>query len=119
VLAQIVKMVTEAQVTRRDPKLPTGFPVSLFPIVLARRRHRRRLVPGHGDIYKAWFRFGCPGHSGRAHSSWRSDGILVGTGVWCKTRLLIKTEPSTRKRIDVVVFDKTGTLTEGQPSDRR
>jgi Cu+-exporting ATPase len=121
VLAQIVRMVTEAQVNKAPiQKLADRVSGVFVPIVLG-----IAIVTAvawylvTGDIYQslvpavAVLVIACPCSLGLATPT----AILVGTGVGARRGILIKNGEALErgKRIDVVVFDKTGTLTEGKP----
>jgi P-type Cu+ transporter len=120
-LAQIVKLVTEAQVNKAPiQKLADRVSGVFVPIVLG-----VAIVTAvawyvvTGDIYQslvpavAVLVIACPCSLGLATPT----AILVGTGVGARRGILIKNGEALErgKRIDVVVFDKTGTLTEGKP----
>jgi P-type Cu+ transporter len=121
VLAQIVRMVTEAQVNKAPiQKLADRVSGVFVPIVLG-----IAIITAvawyliTGDIYQslvpavAVLVIACPCSLGLATPT----AILVGTGVGARRGILIKNGEALErgKRIDVVVFDKTGTLTEGKP----
>jgi Cu+-exporting ATPase len=120
-LAQIVKMVTDAQVNKAPiQKLADQVSGVFVPIVLG-----IAIVTAvawylvTGDIYQSFVPavavlvIACPCSLGLATPT----AILVGTGVGARRGILIKNGEALErgKRIDVVVFDKTGTLTEGKP----
>ena len=121
VLAQIVKMVAEAQ-SKKAPiqKLADTISGIFVPIVLV-----IAIVTAAswyfvtGDITKGIIPavtvliIACPCALGLATPT----AIMVGTGLGAKRGILIKNGESLEKskRIDVVIFDKTGTLTEGKP----
>jgi Cu+-exporting ATPase len=120
-LAQIVKMVTEAQVNKAPiQKLADRVSGVFVPIVLG-----IAIVTAvawyfvTGDLYQslvpavAVLVIACPCSLGLATPT----AILVGTGVGARRGILIKNGEALErgKRIHVVVFDKTGTLTEGKP----
>ncbi|MDE2019470.1 MAG: heavy metal translocating P-type ATPase [Patescibacteria group bacterium] len=121
VLAQIVKMVSEAQ-TQKAPieRLADRISSVFVPIVLAIAL----------ATFAAWFLItrdiaqsitaavavlvvACPCALGLATPT----AVMVGTGEGARRGVLIKNGSSLEKgkAIDVVVFDKTGTLTEGKP----
>ena len=121
VLAQIVKMVAEAQ-TKKAPiqKLADTISGIFVPIVLAIAAVTAvgwYLVTG--DISQsiipavAVLVIACPCALGLATPT----AIMVGTGLGAKRGILIKNGEALErgKKIDVVIFDKTGTLTEGKP----
>jgi P-type Cu+ transporter len=120
-LAQIVKLVAEAQVNKAPiQKLADRVSAVFVPIVLG-----IAIVTAvawyfiTGDIYQslvpavAVLVIACPCSLGLATPT----AILVGTGLGARRGILIKNGEALErgKRIDVVVFDKTGTLTEGKP----
>jgi P-type Cu+ transporter len=120
-LAQIVKMVTDAQVNKAPiQRLADQVSGVFVPIVLG-----IAIVTAvawylvTGDIYQSFVPavavlvIACPCSLGLATPT----AILVGTGVGARRGILIKNGEALErgKRIDVVVFDKTGTLTEGKP----
>ena len=121
VLAQIVKMVEEAQ-TKKAPiqrladKISGIFVPVVIVIALATAGIWYYIT---GDIAKsiipgvAVMVIACPCALGLATPT----AIMVGTGIGAKNGILIKSGESLEKskKIDVVVFDKTGTLTEGKP----
>jgi Cu+-exporting ATPase len=120
-LAQIVKLMTEAQENKAPiQKLADRVSGVFVPIVLG-----IAIVTAVawylviGDIYQslvpavAVLVIACPCSLGLATPT----AILVGTGVGARRGILIKNGEALErgKRIHVVVFDKTGTLTEGKP----
>ncbi|MEA2977856.1 MAG: P-type Cu+ transporter [Alphaproteobacteria bacterium] len=120
-LAQIVKMVAEAQGHKAPvQKLADRISGIFVPIVLG-----IALATAIGwyiatsDIYQsiipavAVLVIACPCSLGLATPT----AIMVGTGLGARRGILIKNGEALEKghRIDVVVFDKTGTLTEGKP----
>ena len=121
VLAQIVKMVAEAQ-TKKAPMQKLADKVSgiFVPIViliaiitmtiwyLATGDFAQSIIPAVAVLVIA-----CPCSLGLATPT----AIMVGTGIGAKHGILIKNGEALEKgkKIDVVVFDKTGTLTEGKP----
>lgn len=121
VLAQIVKMVAEAQVKKAPiQKLADKISGIFVPIVLG-----IAVVTAigwyliTGDIAQsiisavAVLVIACPCSLGLATPT----AIMVGTGLGAKRGILIKNGEALEKgkKVDVVVFDKTGTLTEGKP----
>lgn len=121
VLAQIVRMVAEAQVKKAPiQKLADKISGIFVPIVLG-----IAILTGigwylaTGDIVQslipavAVLVIACPCSLGLATPT----AIMVGTGLGAKRGILIKNGEALEKgkKIDVVVFDKTGTLTEGKP----
>jgi Cu+-exporting ATPase len=120
-LAQIVKMVAEAQVNKAPiQKLADQVSGVFVPVVLA---IAAVTAAGWyfftGDIYQSFIPavavlvIACPCSLGLATPT----AIMVGTGLGAKRGILIKNGEALErgKKIDVVVFDKTGTLTEGKP----
>lgn len=121
VLAQIVKMVAEAQAKKAPiQKLADKISGIFVPIVLGialvtavgwyikTGSIAQSLIPAVAVLVIA-----CPCSLGLATPT----AILVGTGLGAKRGILIKNGEALEKgkKIDVVVFDKTGTLTEGKP----
>ncbi len=120
-LAQIVKMVAEAQVNKAPiQKLADRISGIFVPIVLG---IALLTVAGWyfftGDIYQSFVPavavlvIACPCSLGLATPT----AIMVGTGLGARRGILIKNGEALErgKKIDVVIFDKTGTLTEGKP----
>ncbi len=120
-LAQIVKMVAEAQVNKAPiQKLADRISGVFVPIILG---IAVLTAVGWflftGDIYQSFVPavavlvIACPCSLGLATPT----AIMVGTGLGARRRILIKTGEALErgKKIDVVMFDKTGTLTEGKP----
>src|SRR5229473_1211799 len=120
-LAQIVKMVAEAQVNKAPiQRLADRVSGVFVPIVLG-----IAIITAvawyfvTGDIYQslvpavAVLVIACPCSLGLATPT----AIMVGTGVGARRGILIKNGEALERgnKIDVVVFDKTGTLTEGKP----
>jgi len=121
VLAQIVKMVADAQ-SQKAPiqKLADQISGVFVPIVLViaivtavvwyvlTGDVAASIVPAVAVLVIA-----CPCALGLATPT----AIMVGTGLGARRGILIKNGESLEraKRIDVVMFDKTGTLTEGKP----
>ncbi len=121
-LAQIVKLVADAQVNKAPiQKLADRVSGIFVPIVLGLALVT---VVGWylvtGDIYQsiipavAVLVIACPCSLGLATPT----AIMVGTGLGASRGILIKNGEALQKgeKIDVVVFDKTGTLTEGKPT---
>jgi Cu+-exporting ATPase len=121
VLAQIVKMVAEAQAKKAPiQKLADRISGIFVPIVLgialatalgwyfATGNIALSIIPAVAVLVVA-----CPCSLGLATPT----AIMVGTGLGAKRGILIKNGEALEKgkKIDVVVFDKTGTLTEGKP----
>jgi Cu+-exporting ATPase len=120
-LAQIVKMVADAQ-TNKAPiqKLADQVSGIFVPIVLgiacltvvgwylATGDLAQSIIPAVAVLVIA-----CPCSLGLATPT----AIMVGTGLGARRGILIKNGEALErgKKIDVVVFDKTGTLTEGRP----
>ena len=120
-LAQIVKLVADAQVNKAPiQRLADQISGVFVPIVLGLaiatavawyrrdRGHLSKLCPGGSGTVIA-----CPCSLGLATPT----AIMVGTGLGARRGILIKNGEALErgKKIDVVVFDKTGTLTEGKP----
>jgi P-type Cu+ transporter len=122
VLAQIVRMVSEAQGNKAPiQKLADRVSGIFVPIVLGIAVATAigwYLVTG--DIYQSFvpavavLLIACPCSLGLATPT----AIMVGTGVGARRGILIKNGEALERgrKIDVVVFDKTGTLTEGRPT---
>lgn len=122
VLAQIVKMVAEAQVKKAPiQKMADQIAGVFVPVVLViaaitaagwyfvTGNITESIIPAVAVLVIA-----CPCALGLATPT----AIMVGTGVGAKRGILIKNGEALEKgkKIDVVVFDKTGTLTEGKPN---
>ncbi|HLD33919.1 MAG TPA: heavy metal translocating P-type ATPase [Candidatus Nanoarchaeia archaeon] len=121
VLAQIVKVVQEAQ-TKKAPIQRLADQVSgiFVPIVIVialltggawyffTGDFERSFIPAVAVLVIA-----CPCALGLATPT----AIMVGTGMGAKNGILIKNGEALERsrKIDTVVFDKTGTLTEGKP----
>jgi Cu+-exporting ATPase len=121
VLAQIVKMVADAQ-SQKAPiqKLADRISGVFVPIVLViaigtaviwyliTGDIQQSIIPAVAVLVIA-----CPCALGLATPT----AIMVGTGLGARRGVLIKNGEALEraKNIDVVMFDKTGTLTEGQP----
>jgi Cu+-exporting ATPase len=120
-LAQIVKLVAEAQVNKAPiQRLADRISGVFVPIVLG-----IAIITAvawyfvTGDIYQSFVPavavlvIACPCSLGLATPT----AIMVGTGLGAARGILIKNGEALErgKKIDVVVFDKTGTLTEGKP----
>ena len=121
VLAQIVKLVGEAQ-EKKAPiqKLADQVSGIFVPVVIVIAILTFVLTAsGTGLLYEAAIRaiavlvIACPCALGLATPT----AIMVGTGRGAREGILIKSgEALERARnLDIVVFDKTGTLTEGKP----
>ncbi len=120
-LAQIVKIVTEAQSAKAPiQKLADKISGIFVPVVLV----ISAITAGFwylltGDITAsvipavAVLVIACPCALGLATPT----AIMVGTGTGAQKGILIKNGEALErgKHIDVVMFDKTGTLTEGKP----
>ncbi|MBI2075104.1 MAG: copper-translocating P-type ATPase [Candidatus Harrisonbacteria bacterium] len=121
VLAQIVKMVAEAQVKKAPiQKLADKISGIFVPIVLGiavvtaigwyvvTGDWAQSIIPAVAVLVIA-----CPCSLGLATPT----AIMVGTGLGAKRGILIKNGEALEKgkKIDAVIFDKTGTLTEGKP----
>lgn len=121
VLAQIVKMVTDAQTTKAPiQRLADKISGIFVPIVLVIAL--ATIVGWYfytGDIALsiipavAVLVIACPCALGLATPT----AIMVGTGKGAERGILIKNGEALEKgkKIDMVIFDKTGTLTEGSP----
>src|SRR6266404_3917973 len=121
VLAQIVRMVSEAQGNKAPiQKLADRVSGIFVPIVLGIAIATAvgwYLVTG--DAYQSFvpavavLLIACPCSLGLATPT----AIMVGTGVGARRGILIKNGEALERgsKIDVVMLDKTGTLTEGRP----
>jgi Cu+-exporting ATPase len=122
VLAQIVRMVSDAQGNKAPiQKLADRVSGIFVPVVLgialataigwylATGDVSQSFVPAVAVLLIA-----CPCSLGLATPT----AIMVGTGVGARRGILIKDGDALERgrRIDVVVLDKTGTLTEGRPN---
>jgi P-type Cu+ transporter len=122
ILAQIVRMVSEAQGNKAPiQKLADQVSGIFVPVVLgvalataigwylATGDFARSFLPAVAVLLIA-----CPCSLGLATPT----AIMVGTGVGARRGILIKNGEALERgrKIDVVVLDKTGTLTEGRPS---
>ena len=122
ILAQIVRMVSEAQANKAPiQKLADQVSGIFVPVVLgialitaigwylATGDVARSFIPAVAVLLIA-----CPCSLGLATPT----AIMVGTGLGARRGILIKNGEALERgrKIDVVVFDKTGTLTEGRPS---
>ncbi|MFA6458175.1 MAG: heavy metal translocating P-type ATPase [Patescibacteria group bacterium] len=121
VLAQIIKMVEEAQGSKAPiQKLADKISGIFVPIVMVialltflvwhflTGNLEMSIIPAVAVLVIA-----CPCALGLATPT----AIMVGTGTGAKNGILIKNGETLEKsnQIDVVIFDKTGTLTEGKP----
>lgn len=121
VLAQIVKMVSEAQtekapIERLADKISSVFVPIVLVIAIATfvvwflltRDIAQSITAAVAVVVVA-----CPCALGLATPT----AVMVGTGEGARRGILIKNGSSLEKgkKVDVVVFDKTGTLTEGKP----
>ncbi len=121
VLAQIVRMVSEAQENKAPiQKLADQVSGVFVPVVLAialataigwyiaTGDFAQSFIPAVAVLLIA-----CPCSLGLATPT----AIMVGTGVGARRGILIKNGEALERgrKIDVVVLDKTGTLTEGKP----
>ena len=122
ILAQIVRMVSEAQSNKAPiQKLADQVSGVFVPVVLGIALTTavgwyfftgdiaRSFVPAVAVLLIA-----CPCSLGLATPT----AIMVGTGIGARRGILIKDGEALERgrKIDVVVLDKTGTLTEGRPS---
>jgi P-type Cu+ transporter len=122
ILAQIVRMVSEAQGNKAPiQKLVDQVSGIFVPVVLgialataigwylATGDVARSFLPAVAVLLIA-----CPCSLGLATPT----AIMVGTGIGARRGILIKNGEALERgrKIDVVVLDKTGTLTEGRPS---
>jgi Cu+-exporting ATPase len=122
VLAQIVRMVSEAQGSKAPiQKLADTVSGIFVPIVIGIALATAvGWYLGTGDIARSFvpavavLLIACPCSLGLATPT----AIMVGTGVGARRGILIKNGEALERgrRIDVVVLDKTGTLTEGRPT---
>ena len=120
-LAQIVKMVADAQVNKAPiQRLADRISGVFVPIVLGIAIVTAiAWYVATGDIYQSFVPavavlvIACPCSLGLATPT----AIMVGTGLGARRGILIKNGEALErgKKIDVVMFDKTGTLTEGKP----
>ncbi len=121
VLAQIIKMVEEAQGSKAPiQKLADKIAGIFVPVVMVialltflvwyflTGNLEMSIIPAVAVLVIA-----CPCALGLATPT----AIMVGTGTGAKNGILIKNGETLEKsnQIDVVIFDKTGTLTEGKP----
>ncbi|MDD5110484.1 MAG: heavy metal translocating P-type ATPase [Patescibacteria group bacterium] len=121
ILAQIIKMVAEAQAKKAPiQKLADQISGVFVPVVLVLAvLTAAGWYLATGDFARsltyavAVLVIACPCALGLATPT----AIMVGTGEGAKRGILIKNGEALEKgkHIDVVVFDKTGTLTEGKP----
>lgn len=121
VLAQIVKVVAEAQANKAPIQRLADQISSIFvPVVIGISALTALLwflftgsIPQSIIPAVAVLVIACPCALGLATPT----AIMVGTGLGASRGILIKNGESLEKskKIDVVVFDKTGTLTEGKP----
>jgi Cu+-exporting ATPase len=122
VLAQIVRMVAEAQGSKAPiQKLADTVSGIFVPIVIGIALATAvGWYLGTGDIARSFvpavavLLIACPCSLGLATPT----AIMVGTGVGARRGILIKNGEALERgrKIDVVVLDKTGTLTEGRPA---
>jgi len=122
VLAQIVRMVSDAQGNKAPiQKLADRVSGIFVPVVLAIALLTAiGWYLATGDIAQSFvpavavLLIACPCSLGLATPT----AIMVGTGVGARRGILIKDGEALERgrKIDVVVLDKTGTLTEGRPS---
>jgi Cu+-exporting ATPase len=122
VLAQIVRMVSDAQGSKAPiQKLADTVSGIFVPIVIGIALATAvGWYFGTGDIARSFvpavavLLIACPCSLGLATPT----AIMVGTGVGARRGILIKNGEALERgrKIDVVVLDKTGTLTEGRPA---
>jgi P-type Cu+ transporter len=122
VLAQIVRMVSDAQGSKAPiQKLADTVSGIFVPIVIGIALMTAvGWYLGTGDIARSFvpavavLLIACPCSLGLATPT----AIMVGTGVGARRGILIKNGEALERgqQIDVVVLDKTGTLTEGRPA---
>ena len=120
-LAQIVKLVADAQVNKAPiQKLADQVSGVFVPIVLGiALLTAAGWYLATGDLSQSFIPavavlvIACPCSLGLATPT----AIMVGTGLAAKRGVLIKNGEALERgnKIDVVMFDKTGTLTEGKP----
>ena len=122
-LAQIIRLVEEAQGSKAPIQRVADFVASIFvPIVLAIAAIDFivwALVGPEGAVIYATLNavailiVACPCALGLATPT----AIMVGTGKGAESGILIRSGAAleTAQRIGTVVFDKTGTITEGKP----
>jgi Cu+-exporting ATPase len=122
VLAQIIRMVEEAQgskapVQRLADRVASVFVPSVFAVG-AITFGAWYLIPAEANFSRALINFvsvlviACPCALGLATPT----AIMVGTGLGAQSGILIKGGETLEKagKLSVVVFDKTGTLTKGE-----
>src|ERR1700730_3791434 len=122
VLAQIVRMVSDAQGNKAPiQKLADRVSGIFVPVVLGIALATAiGWYVATGDVSQSFvpavavLLIACPCSLGLATPT----AIMVGTGVGARRGILIKNGEALERgrKIDVVVFDKTGTLTEGRPA---
>jgi Cu+-exporting ATPase len=122
VLAQIVRMVSDAQGSKAPiQKLADTVSGIFVPIVIGIALATAiGWYLGTGDIARSFvpavavLLIACPCSLGLATPT----AIMVGTGLGARRGILIKNGEALERgrKIDVVVLDKTGTLTEGRPA---
>jgi Cu+-exporting ATPase len=122
VLAQIVRMVSDAQGNKAPiQKLADRVSGIFVPVVLAIAAATAiGWYLATGDVSQSFvpavavLLIACPCSLGLATPT----AIMVGTGVGARRGILIKNGEALERgrKIDVVVFDKTGTLTESRPN---
>jgi len=119
-LAQIVKMVTDAQSSRapiqRLADLVSSYFVPVVLIIAVLVFIIWYVISGFGVAFTAMIAvlvIACPCALGLATPT----AIMVATGRGAEKGILIKNAESLEiaYKVDTVVFDKTGTLTEGKP----
>ena len=124
-LAQIVRMVGEAQRSRAPiQRLADRVAAYFVPAVVARRRRSRSSSGPSGGRSRGWrtrcvnavavLIIACPCALGLATPM----AIMVGTGRGATAGVLVKNAEALEllEQVDTLVVDKTGTLTEGKPA---
>ncbi len=121
VLAQIVKMVEEAQgskapIQKLADKISQYFvPIVIIVAIVSFAAWYMLQSPLFGfTTFIAVLIIACPCALGLATPT----AVMVGTGKGAENGILFKTAESLQlaRELDVIIFDKTGTLTEGKPA---
>jgi Cu+-exporting ATPase len=120
-LAQIIKMVQEAQATKAPiQELADRISAVFVPVVIAIALFSGLawMLLGQGFLFAlvvfiTVLIIACPCALGLATPT----AVMVGTGIAAEKGIIIKSAAALQKaeKIDTVVFDKTGTLTKGEP----